>query len=70
MWQIVSWIAVVVGLTGTWLAARHPSGWLLGAACNFLWLGFDLYLHIWAGSFSAVLGIALSIRNWFVTRRR
>ncbi|HET6915018.1 MAG TPA: hypothetical protein VFH56_02900 [Acidimicrobiales bacterium] len=69
-WAILSWAAVIIGLYGTWLAARHPTGWALGCACNALWAAFDIAFGIWAGLVQAIIGLALSLRNYYLTRRR
>lgn len=66
----ISWVAVVLGFAGTWLAGRYRTGWLLGILCCLLWAGYDIAMSIWAGLFAAVIGCALNLRNYCIGRHR
>jgi hypothetical protein len=37
-YQLLGAVAIVVGLVGTWFAARSRGGWLLCIASTVLWL--------------------------------
>jgi len=67
---IISWVAVLLGFTGTWVAAKHSYGWMIGNTCCTLWLAYDLYYAIWAGAFAALVSIIINTRNWAVTRAK
>lgn len=64
----VSWLAVIAGFVGTWLAGRHRSGWLVGLGCCLLWSVYDVAMSIWAGLFAAVVGCVLNVRNYWIGR--
>jgi hypothetical protein len=64
LWALASWIAVIIGLAGTWHARNHRTGWLLGTLCCLLWVGYDIVYGIWAGLFSAALGVGINLRNY------
>ena len=66
----VSWLAVLVGFTGTWVAGRHRTGWLIAATSAALWLIFDVERSIPAGTFAAAVAIVLAIRNYRIGRPR
>jgi hypothetical protein len=66
MLAALSWAAVLLGFVGTWVAGRHRTGWLIGAACSALWLAYDVDRAIWAGALAATVGIVLGIRNYSI----
>lgn len=70
IWAFISWIAMVVGFGGTWMAGRSRVGWLVGVGSSVLWLGYDVERGIWAGALAAVVAAALSVRNFRIGGER
>jgi hypothetical protein len=70
VWNDISWAAVALGFTGTWIAGRHHAGWLLGIACAAMWLAYDLARNIPAGAFAALVACGLNFRNWHIGRAK
>jgi hypothetical protein len=63
-YQLVGLTAVVVGLVGTWLAARRRSGWLLCIASSTMWLPALITGDQWAAVLNCGLSMAICIRNF------
>jgi hypothetical protein len=66
--QLVGLVAIVLGFTGTWLAARQPAGWLVNLLSAGLWIPPMLTAHQWAALTNAVISIAICIRNYAISR--
>lgn len=66
--QLGGAIAIVLGLAGTWLAARSHAGWLVCIASSALWLPTLVSAGQWVAVFNVALSIAICLRN-FLTRR-
>jgi hypothetical protein len=67
-WTLTSWLACVLGLTGTWLVLRHPNGWLINIASCAAWVVYNSAIHCWAGVTACVIAALISARNWAHTR--
>src|ERR1700749_935345 len=59
-YQLLGPVGIVVGLVGTWFAARSRRGWLLCIASTVLWLP----ALTTGGQWTAVGNCALSIGIW------
>jgi hypothetical protein len=67
-YQLVGLLAIVVGLVGTWLAAKRRSGWLLNVASTMLWLPALVTGSQWAAVLNCALSIAICVRNFYAQR--
>jgi hypothetical protein len=65
---VVGLLAIVVGLVGTWLAAKRRSGWLLNIVSTGLWLPALVTGDQWAAVLNCALSIAICGRNFTVQR--
>lgn len=63
-YQLFGLTAVVVGLVGTWLAARRRSGWVLCVASSTMWLPALITGDQWAAVLNCGLSMAICIRNY------
>ena len=66
--QLLGLAAIVLGFTGTWLAARRPAGWLVNLLSAGLWIAPMLTAHQWAALTNAFISIAICLRNYTVSR--
>jgi hypothetical protein len=73
-YQLLGAVAIVVGLVGTWFAARSRGGWLLCIASTVLWLPALTTGGQWTAVGNCALSIGICLRNFLVhparTRRR
>jgi hypothetical protein len=67
-YQLVGLLAILVGLVGTWLAAKRRSGWLLNVASTVMWLPALVTGEQWAAVLNCALSIAICVRNFTVQR--
>lgn len=67
-YQIVGLLAIVVGLAGTWLAAKRRSGWLLNVVSTVMWLPALVTGAQWAAVLNCALSIAICVRNYYAQR--
>ncbi len=65
-YQLVGAVAIVVGLLGTWLAARHAGGWLLCIGSTVLWFPALVTGEQWAAVANCGLSICICLRNFRV----
>ena len=70
LYELVAAVAIVLGLTGTWLAARHESGWLVCIASSALWLPTLVTGSQWVAVLNCAVSMAICIRNFVVRRGR
>jgi hypothetical protein len=63
-YQLIGLTAVVVGLVGTWLAARRRSGWLICIASSTMWLPALVTGDQWAAVLNCGLSMAICLRNY------
>jgi hypothetical protein len=63
-YQLVGAVAILVSLVGTWLAVRHPSGWLLCVMSSTMWFPALVTGNQWAAVANCGLSIAICIRNF------
>jgi hypothetical protein len=64
VYQLLGAAAIFVSLVGTWLAARHRSGWLLCVASSTMWFPALVTGNQWAAVANCVLSIAVCARNF------
>ena len=73
-YQLLGAVAIVVGLVGTWFAARSRGGWLLCIASTVLWLPALTTGGQWTAVGNCALSIGICLRNFLVhparTRRQ
>src|SRR5437879_1533128 len=73
-YQFLGAVAIVVGLAGTWCAARSRGGWLLCIASTMLWLPALMTGGQWTAVGNCALSIGICLRNFLVhparTRRQ
>jgi hypothetical protein len=71
-YQLIGVTAIVVGLVGTWIAARRRSGWLLCIASSTMWLPALVTGEQWAAVLNCGLSVAICLRNFHAqpTRER
>src|ERR1700751_1637751 len=65
-YQLLGAVAIVVGLVGTWFAARSRGGWLLCIASTFLWLPAITTGGQWTAVGNCALSIGICLRNFLV----
>ena len=65
-YQLLGAVAIVVGLVGTWLAARSRGGWLLCIASTVLWLPALTTGGQWTAVGNCALSIGICLRNFLV----
>jgi hypothetical protein len=63
-YQLIGVTAIVVGLVGTWIAARRRSGWLLCIASSTMWLPALVTGEQWAAVLNCGLSVAICLRNF------
>jgi hypothetical protein len=63
-YQAVGALAIMVGLAGTWLAARNPSGWLLCIVSSAMWFPALVTGAQWAAVANCGLSIGICLRNF------
>ena len=63
-YQAVGALAIMVGLAGTWLAARKPSGWLLCIVSSAMWFPALVTGAQWAAVANCGLSIGICLRNF------
>jgi hypothetical protein len=64
IYQTIGALAILVGLAGTWMAARNKVGWLLCVASSAMWLPALLSGRQWAAVANCGLSIAICVRNF------
>ena len=62
--QVLGGVAIVVGLLGTWLAARKRSGWLLCIVSASLWAPTLVSGEQWVAVANCCLTIGICLRNF------
>ena len=62
--QVLGGVAIVVGLLGTWLAARRRSGWLLCIASSGLWFPALVSGQQWVAVANCCLSVGICLRNF------
>jgi hypothetical protein len=62
--QALGAVAIVLGLLGTWLAARRRSGWLLCSASAGLWSPTLVSGEQWVAVVNCCLTIGICVRNF------
>jgi hypothetical protein len=67
--QLIGGVAIVLGLTGTWLAGQRRTGWLVCILSSVLWLPALVTGAQWAAVLNVGLSVAICVRN-FVTGGR
>ena len=65
-YQLLGAVAIVVGLAGTWFAARSRGGWLLCIASTVLWLPALTTGGQWTAVGNCALSIGICLRNFLV----
>ena len=65
-YQLLGAVAIVVGLVGTWFAARSRGGWLLCIASTVLWLPALTTGGQWTAVGNCALSIGICLRNFLV----
>jgi hypothetical protein len=65
-YQLLGAVAIVVGLVGTWVAARSRGGWLLCIASTVLWLPALTTGGQWTAVGNCALSIGICVRNFLV----
>src|SRR4029079_9793505 len=65
-YQLLGAVAIVVGLVGTWFAARSRRGWLLCIASTVLWLPALTTGGQWPALCTSSLSIGICLRNFLV----
>ena len=63
-YQLLGAAAIVVGLVGTWLAARHRGGWLICVLSTTLWLPALVTGTQWVAVGNCGLSVAICLRNF------
>ena len=69
-YQLLGAVAIVVGLVGTWFAARSRRGWLLCIASTVLWLPALTTGGQWTAVGNCALSIGICLRNFRAQVRR
>ncbi len=64
VFQAIGAAAIAVGLTGTWLAARRRTGWVLCIVSSAMWFPALITGDQWAAVANCVLSIAICARNF------
>lgn len=62
--QLLGWIALAIGWTGTAFIPRSRHAWLIGVAALTVWTVVDARLNLWSGVAAGVIGAALNTRCW------
>ena len=62
--QVLGAVAIVLGLLGTWLAARRRSGWLLCIASAGLWAPTLVSGEQWVAVVNCGLSVGICVRNF------
>jgi len=65
-YQLLGAVAIVVGLAGTWCAARSRGGWLLCIASTVLWLPALMTGGQWTAVGNCALSIGICLRNFLI----
>src|SRR6201989_254505 len=65
-YQLLGAVAIVVGLVGTWFAARSRRGWLLCIASTVLWLPALTTGGQWTAVGNCALSIGICLRTFLV----
>src|SRR6201990_1162058 len=65
-YQTLGAVAIVVGLVGTWFAARSRRGWLLCIVSTVLWLPALTTGGPWTARGNCALSIGLWLRTFLV----
>jgi hypothetical protein len=68
VYEAVGVVAIGLGLGGTWLAARHRSGWLVCIVSSTLWLPTLVVGGQWVAVSNVALSIAICVRNFSAQR--
>jgi hypothetical protein len=68
--QLIGGVAIVVGLLGTWLAARHATGWLVCIGSTVLWLPALVTGAQWAAVTNCALSIGICLCNFLSSHGR
>lgn len=64
VYQLLGAVAILVSLVGTWMAAKHRSGWLLCVASSTMWFPALVTGNQWAAVANCALSIAICARNF------
>jgi len=70
MYQLLGAVAILVGLVGTWLAAKHRTGWLLCVTSSTMWFPALVTGDQWAAVANCALSIAICARNFHAQANR
>jgi hypothetical protein len=68
LYEAVGALAIVLGLAGTWLAARHRAGWLVCIASSALWLPTLVVGSQRVAVCNVALSIVICVRNFSAQR--
>jgi hypothetical protein len=69
-YQLLGVVAIVLGLWGTWLAARNPAGWVLRIVSTILWLPALVTGDQWVAVGNCALSMGICVRNFLVHSAR
>jgi hypothetical protein len=64
--QLLGAAAILLGFTGTWLAARRPAGWLVNLLSAALWIPPMLMGHQYAALTNAAISMVICARNYTI----
>jgi hypothetical protein len=69
-YQLIGAVAIVLGLVGTWLAARTRLGWVLCIVSTVLWLPALMTGGQWVAVGNCALSMGVCVRNFLVESAR
>jgi hypothetical protein len=64
VYQMIGGAAILLGFAGTWLAARRPTGWLVGFTSAGLWIIPLAAGQQWVAIINCVVSMAICARNY------
>jgi hypothetical protein len=64
--QLLGAAAILLGFTGTWMAARRPAGWLVNLLSAALWIPPMLMGHQYAALTNAAISMIICARNYTI----
>ena len=61
---LLGWLAILNSWLALYLCGRKRIGWLLAAACTFLWIPYGLMIHAWPVIINTIVYGIVSLNNY------
>lgn len=66
LFEVFSWLLVLLGLVGTWITGKHNFGWLLAVLFQVLWAYYAFVISAEALAAQSLAFALIALRNYII----